>query len=156
MEQNELVGLIEQNIINLHYLGLALRADADAMSEYTRQQTFMMVRLYVGGRAKLKDIAKREFTTVPNLCAMFRKLERDGMILRESDPKDRRNAYYVVTDKGAELCKKIHARFRNDISEMIYSARLDDKDTKRLLDASRTTCEMLSRLDRNNAYNFTK
>jgi DNA-binding MarR family transcriptional regulator len=156
MKANELKNLVERNIINLHYLGLALRAEADAASGYTRQQTFILVSLWRSGRSKLKDIAKREFTTVPNLCAMFRRLERDGLVLREADTQDKRNAYYSVTDKGIALGEKVQAIFHDKIQSMLRDLNMSAEEKKKLLDASRTVYAALARLDKDDKYRFPR
>ena len=91
MARKEFVRLIEENMTIMDRLMDRVKSQMIRDVEYTRSQISVLVRLYVGGRALLKDIAYREFTTTPNLCATFKILESRGLVLREIDEHDRRN-----------------------------------------------------------------
>ena len=85
MSRKEFVRLMESNIWMLDKYADKLRIDQAQLSGFPRQQMSILVRLHQGGRAMLKDIARREFVSTPNLCAVFRKLESDGLVLRVVD-----------------------------------------------------------------------
>ena len=93
MARKEFVSLLEDNIWTLDKLSDKLQLDRAGSTGYPRQMVSILVRLHLGGRAKLKDIARREHVSAPNLCAAFRKLERDGLVLRTTDDDDRRNTW---------------------------------------------------------------
>ena len=93
MARKEFVKLMEENVLILDRLADRLRIDPSTLSGYPRNQMVVLVRLYMGGRARVKDLARREGVAAPNLCASFRKLERDGLVLRMADVRDRRNVY---------------------------------------------------------------
>ena len=118
MARKEFVRLMEENVLILDRLADRLRLSPEHVSGYPRNQMRVLVRLWLGGRARLKDIARRECLSAPNLCASFRKLERDGLVLREADDTDRRNVWYSVTDTGRDLAMQVMENFRFGIDKM--------------------------------------
>ena len=145
MARKEFVSLLEDNIWTLDRLADKLRLDRVVMTGYPRQLMSILVRLHNGGRAKLKDIALREHVSAPNLCAAFRKLERDGLVVRTTDEDDRRNTWYNVSPAGAELA--IHAMdlFRDGAEKMF--ANISKEDEKRLTNALRALKEVLNNVE---------
>jgi DNA-binding MarR family transcriptional regulator len=107
-----------------------------------------LVRLHNGGRAKLKDIARREHISTPNLCAAFRKLEHDGLVIRATDDEDRRNTWYCVSPRGAELSLQAMDLFRQGVEKMFSG--ISKEDEKRLTDALRTLRSVLNNVELNN------
>jgi DNA-binding MarR family transcriptional regulator len=73
------------------------------IGDYSQSQLKFLVCLRVSGRAHLKDIARREGVPTANLCAMFRKLESNGLVVRDVDDDDRRNVWYSVSAEGAKV-----------------------------------------------------
>ena len=67
MARKEFVKLMEQNIWTLDKIADKLCLDRVDTTGYPRQQMSILVRLHNGGRAKLKDIARREHVSAPNL-----------------------------------------------------------------------------------------
>ncbi len=105
----------------------------------------VLVRLYMGGRARLKDIASRETVSAPNLCASFRKLEHDGFIARDIDERDRRNVWYSVTPAGEELARRVMENFRIGIDRMF--ANLPRADEERLTGALKIMNSVLKAME---------
>ena len=105
----------------------------------------VLVRLHLGGRARLKDIAAREGVSAPNLCAAFRKLEQDGLIARDIDADDRRNVWYSVTSAGADLAMHVMENFRSGIDRMF--ANLSKADEERLTTAMKTMNSILKTME---------
>ncbi len=128
MSRKEFVKLMEENVLILDRLAYRLRLEPSTLSGYPRNQMSVLVRLHMGGRARLKDIARREGVSAPNLCASFRKLEQDALVLRVIDEADRRNVYYSVTEKGRELAIKVMNNFRNGIDKMFSGIARSDED----------------------------
>ena len=87
MAHKEFVKLFESNILLFDKLADRLKRAPSVLAGYPRQQLSILVRLHIGGPALLKEIARREMVTAPNLCATFRKLERDGLVSRRIDEK---------------------------------------------------------------------
>ncbi|MBQ2005209.1 MAG: MarR family transcriptional regulator [Alphaproteobacteria bacterium] len=145
MSRKEFVTLLENNIWTLDRLADKLRLDRSEATGYPRQLLSILVRLHNGGRAKLKDIARREHVSTPNLCAAFRKLEHDGLVVRTTDDEDRRNTWYCVSPRGAELSIRAMELFR-DGAEKIF-ANISKDDEKRLTNALRTLKEVLNNVE---------
>ena len=148
MARKEFVRLMEENIWTLDKIAEKLRLDRVDTTGYPRQLMSILVRLHNGGRAKLKDIARREHVSAPNLCAAFRKLERDGFVVRTIDEDDRRNTWYCVSARGAELAAMAMDMFRVGI-ERVFSG-LSREDEARLTDALRTMRDVLKKLELKN------
>lgn len=145
MARKEFVRLIEENMTIMDRLMDRTKAQSMRNAEYTRSQISVLVRLHLGGRALLKDIAYREYTTTPNLCATFKILESRGLVLREVDEKDRRNTWYSVTPAGAAVAKKMIADFENTIGQVF--AGLSREDEEKLVGAMTTINKVLSGME---------
>ena len=148
MARKEFVALLEDNIWTMDKLSDRLGLARSGQTGYPRQLISILVRLHNGGRAKLKDIARREHVSAPNLCAAFRKLERDGMVVRTIDEQDRRNTWYCTSERGSELAVAAMDLFRTGI-ERVFSG-MSREDEKRLTDALRTMHDVLINVELKN------
>lgn len=148
MPQKEFVNLIEQNMIVLAWLTDRLKISNSVFFRHPRQQLELLVRLYLGGRARLKDISERECTPTSNLCATFRILESQGLVRREIDESDRRNTWYSMTSKGEKLAIQTIELFRARIMEIF--AGLNKADEARLTSALRTINELVTKIKEEN------
>lgn len=148
MARKDFVRLMEENIWTLDKIADKLRLDRVDTTGYPRQMMSILVRLHNGGRARLKDIARREHVSAPNLCAAFRKLEADGLVVRTIDEDDRRNTWYCVSERGAELATVAMDLFRSGI-ERIF-ADVSREDEMRLTDALRTMRDILKKVELGN------
>lgn len=149
MVQKDFIHLIEENVFILGRLADRLKVDPSKFSKYTKLQMAALVRLHVGGRAKLKDIASRECITAPALCAMFKKLERDGMVARVVDQDDRRNTWYSVTPAGSREVGRVLEKFRKGIATLFSDISVADES--RLTQAVQTMNEILKKMEIVNA-----
>ena len=127
MACKEFIRLMESNVLALDKLAERLRKEPLDSGMYPKNQMTVLVRLHMGGRARLKEIARRELVPTPNLCATFRKLERDGMVTRTIDENDRRNTWYECTAAGAKLADKALDGFRNALARMFENITPDDE-----------------------------
>jgi DNA-binding MarR family transcriptional regulator len=148
MARKEFVALLEDNIWTMDKLSDRLGLARSGQTGYPRQLISILVRLHNGGRAKLKDIARREHVSTPNLCSAFRKLERDGLVVRTTDDEDRRNTWYCVSPRGAELSLQAMDLFRQGVEKMFSG--ISKEDEKRLTDALRTLRSVLNNVELNN------
>ena len=103
----------------------------------------------MGGPARLKDIARREMVTAPNLCAAFRKLERDGLVSRRVDEDDRRNTWYAVTQAGQQIAVQAVDAMRAAIEKLF--ADLSREDEVALTAALKTINGILNKMELTNA-----
>lgn len=145
MPRKEFLRLMDENVAILDRLANRLRLEPSRVPGYPRHLISVLVGLYRGGRARLKDIAQREGLSTPNLCAAFRRLERDGMVSRSVDEDDRRNTWYAVTPHGAEIARDTINRFRVAIASMF--AGMDAEDEARMNQSLRTMNEILKKLE---------
>lgn len=148
MARKEFVRLMEENIWTLDKIADKLRLDRVETTGYPRQMMSILVRLHNGGRAKLKDIARREHVSAANLCAAFRKLEADGLVVRTIDENDRRNTWYCVSDSGAELAVVAMNLFRAGVERVF--ANISREDEARLTEALRTMRDVIKKVELNN------
>ncbi len=148
MARKEFVRLMEENIWTLDKIADKLRLARVDTTGYPRQLMSILVRLNNGGRARLKDIARREHVSAPNLCAAFRRLEADGLVVRAIDEDDRRNTWYCVSESGAELARVAMDMFRSGI-ERVFSG-ISREDEVRLTQALRTMHEVLKKVELEN------
>ena len=151
MARKEFVRLIEENIWTLDKIADKANIGRMDATGYSRQMISILVRLHNGGRARLKDIARREHVSAPNLCAAFRKLEADGMVIRAIDEGDRRNTWYCVSSEGAEMARIAMDLFRTGIERVFAS--LSREDEARLTDALRTMRDVIKKVELNNEQN---
>ena len=151
MARKEFVRLMEENIWILDKIADKAHMERAETADYSRQMMSILVRLHNGGRARLKDIARREHVSAPNLCAAFRKLEADGMVVRTIDENDRRNTWYCVSSTGADKACAAMNVFRNGI-EHVFSS-LTREDEARLTDALRTIRDVIKKVELNNEQN---
>lgn len=149
MAHKEFVKLFESNILLFDKLADKLKREPSFLAGYPRQQLSILVRLHIGGPARLKDIARREMVTTPNLCAAFRKLERDGFVLRKIDEQDRRNTWYSVTKAGEQVAAQAMDAMRNAIDRLF--SKLSCEDESALTNAMKTINNILTRMEITNA-----
>lgn len=149
MARKEFVKVLESNLFILDRLSDRLQKNPIVLSGYPRQQLSILVRLHIGGPAKLKDIAHREMVTAPNLCAAFRKLERDGLVSRRIDEKDRRNTWYSVTAAGEKIAIQAMDTMRSMIESLFASLSRTDEDA--LTKSLKTINNILTKMELANA-----
>jgi DNA-binding MarR family transcriptional regulator len=59
-----------------------------------------------GGRLRLSELADRVVITQSGISRLVDRLEREGLVRRETDPEDRRSYHAVLTSEGeARLCR---------------------------------------------------
>ncbi len=149
MARKELASLVWKNILSFAKLSERINRSQMSFSDYSRTQMQLLIRLYLGGRVRLKDLAAREFVPAPNLCTAFRKMERDGLVLRAVDEEDRRNTWYSVTEYGAQVANEIIEMLHNAICEMFKD--IDKKDEEELVRSFKSMNEILIRMESKNA-----
>jgi len=143
MARRVYVDLIEDNLKILDWLNGRVRGNPN-WSGYTKQQFATIVRLRMTGRAKLKDIAKRNDIPSSNLCLVLKGLESDGLVSRQVDDDDRRNTWYALSPAGNRIADRAMADFRKRITKLF--ARLDAADEARLTSGLQTLNDVLNKL----------
>ena len=149
MAHKELASLMWKNILAFAKLSERINRSQMSFSDYSRTQMQLLIRLYLGGRVRLKDLAAREFVPAPNLCTAFRKMEHDGLVVRAVDEDDRRNTWYSVSEHGAHVADQIIEMLHNAIGEMFKD--IDKKNEEELIRSFKTMNEILSKMENKNA-----
>ncbi|MDR3208375.1 MAG: MarR family transcriptional regulator [Rickettsiales bacterium] len=121
---------------------LRRNGEDESFKKYSRPQLKILVRLNTAGRARLKDIARREGIPSANLCAAFRKLESNGLILREVDAADRRNTWYSVSKAGAATAREAIKSLHRRVSD--FFEKISREDGEKLVGALRQINEILN------------
>lgn len=85
------------------------------------------------GPRRVTELAASEGVAQPSMTAMITTLERDGLVERRADPRDKRAALVTVTDAGRDLV----ARRRRLGAALVTSTlgELSDADRSALADA---------------------
>jgi len=149
MPRKELARLLEADILIFDKLAGRLHREPGLDTDLSGVQMSILVRLFNGGRARLKDIARRERLTAPNLCAVFRKLEAKGYVARAVDESDRRNTWYSVTGSGADLAVRAIETFRSTIVKMFSD--ISHQDEIMMISALKQINSILTKMELNNA-----
>lgn len=84
------------------------------------------------GKNRISDISRIMLVPGANMTGIAKRLERDGFLLRESDPSDERVTILQITAKGKKTLEKIKDE-KDRILEKVLSG-FSDKDKVELLD----------------------
>ena len=118
-------------------------------SKNTRQQMFVLVRLYLTGKIKLKDFAVIEVMSTANLCSVFKKLEQDKLVVRSTDPNDHRDTWYEVTKTGKVLAEKIIDKYMSALESLCRVLPINEQET--LAETIKTANGILQKMEELNA-----
>jgi DNA-binding MarR family transcriptional regulator len=64
-------------------------------------------------------LSEKLLVTAGNLTGIVDRLEKQGLAFRETNPKDRRQTFIKLTDKGREYCDKIIPQHTQEISRLL-------------------------------------
>ena len=84
------------------------------------------------GRNKISDISRIMLVPGANMTGIAKRLERDGFLIRKSDPSDERVTILQITAKGKRTLKNIKEE-KDRITENLLSG-FSQKDKMELLD----------------------
>ncbi|MCB9894594.1 MAG: MarR family transcriptional regulator [Planctomycetes bacterium] len=76
------------------------------------------------------SLSEKLLVTAGNLTGIVDRLEKQGLAFRETNPKDRRQTFIKLTDKGREYCDKIIPQHTHDIARLL--AGLSDNTVQNL------------------------
>ena len=149
MTHAEVTELMAENMRIMGRLSSRLQPLLEENTKYSRQQMSVLVRLYLAGKIKLKDFASREVISTANLCAVFRKLEQDKLVVRSVDENDHRDMWYEVTKSGRALSEKLIDKFMKGLESLCKV--LPEQDEDRLAGTVKTINEILKKMEILNA-----
>ena len=84
------------------------------------------------GRNKISDVSRIMLVPGANITGLAKRLEKDGFIIKKSDPKDDRVTLLEITPKGKKTLKNIEKEKDQWLELMMKS--LSKKDKVELLD----------------------
>jgi DNA-binding MarR family transcriptional regulator len=98
-----------------HYFSRIARAFTRIGDERLRPLGFATAQLPVltalkgGARLSQRDLARWAKVEQPTMAQLLSRMERDGIIRRETDPKDRRSSLVALTDEARAKLPAGHA-----------------------------------------------
>ena len=78
-------------------------------------------------KLRMHELADRVTISRSGLVRFVDRLERAGVVSREACPTDRRGAYAVLTDAGAELMRKMWPVYAQTLNEA-FASHLEDSE----------------------------
>jgi DNA-binding MarR family transcriptional regulator len=85
-----------------------------------------------GGRMRVGELGERLVIQPYNMTRLLDRLEADKLLKREKAADDRRGAIAVLTDKGAELRRRIWPHYRKAI-QLVFASALTDSESEALV-----------------------
>ena len=149
MTHAEVTELMAENMRIMGRFSSRLQPVWGVASKQSRQQMFILMRLYLAGKIKLKDFAAREFISTANLCSVFRKLEADKLVIRTIDKNDHRDMWYEVTKSGRALAEKLIDKFMQELEGLCKVLPSEDED--KLAETVKTMNGILKKMEALNA-----
>ena len=149
MTHAEVTELMAENMRIMGRFSSRLQPVWGVASKQSRQQMFILMRLYLAGKIKLKDFAAREFISTANLCSVFRKLEADKLVIRTIDENDHRDMWYEVTKSGRALAEKLIDKFMQGLEGLCKV--LPEEDEDKLAETVKTMNGILKKMEALNA-----
>ena len=91
-----------------------------------------LVTVEVGGEGSMtqKKLADACLLDVTTMSRTLDRMEQAGLLVRESNPDCRRSWLIALTDKGADIAKKVQQIFEE--TDKIYCSNLSEKEAEQL------------------------
>jgi DNA-binding MarR family transcriptional regulator len=84
-----------------------------------------------GGRLRMNDLADRVLLSRSGLTRLIDRMQREGLVTRESCPSDARGLYAVLTPLGRDRLTAATPTYERGVREYVLS-RLDEADLRML------------------------
>jgi MarR family transcriptional regulator, 2-MHQ and catechol-resistance regulon repressor len=127
--------LIEKNHLTLSTLVVFTRAEhvihkkemeTIKKSCLTPTQFGVLEALYNKGDLRICELIEKILTTSGNITVVIKNLEKDGLVIRSSDPQDKRSCIISITDKGKKIIEDIFPEHIKNI-ESIFNVLTDEE-----------------------------
>jgi len=82
-----------------------------------------------GGRLRMNDLADRVLLSRSGLTRLVDRLQREGLVVRQTCPSDARGLYAVVTPAGQDRLAAATPTYRQGVRDYVLS-RLDEDDLR--------------------------
>lgn len=96
---------------------LKKRLNKDGFGHVKPAYLWPLLSLWVEDGLKVSDIAREAGLDTSTMTGLLDRMERDGLVARTADPKDRRTLRIHLTDEGAKLQKPIIAKTLEVVDE---------------------------------------
>ena len=111
------------------------RLESDNLSRFnlTQAQFGVLAHLSANEGITQQTLSERLFVTKGNVCGLIGRLEERGLVVRSSDPDDRRANHLELTPAGRELIEQVipvNDHFINDYMSVLDP---DEQETLRIL-----------------------
>lgn len=78
------------------------------------------------------ELSKKLLVTAGNLTGIIDRLEQQGLVRRETNPKDRRETFIKLTAKGLDTCSEIIPQHERDLIKIFSGLKPEVVDTLRV------------------------
>jgi MarR family 2-MHQ and catechol resistance regulon transcriptional repressor len=93
----------------------------------TMTEFSVLMVLYHGGPTPLGELSERILLTGASTTYTVKKMEKRGLIVRESRSEDKRIVMGVVTEKGRALARKIAPLHATELAEAMHRLSTEEK-----------------------------
>ena len=87
-------------------------------SGLTPAQFGVLEALYSKGDLRINELIEKILTTSGNITVVIKNLEKDGLVHRNVDPKDKRSCIISLTNKGKQCIEAILPKHVSNISDI--------------------------------------
>ena len=101
----------------------------------TEAQFYVLELLYHKGDMKIKEIVEKTFSSGGTMTVIIDNLEKEELILRKQDPRDKRASLISITEKGYSVVEKVFNNHINNLDKVL--GVLEDKEKENLIDLLR-------------------
>ena len=95
----------------------------------TMTEFSVLMVLWRGGSTPLGELSERILLTGASTTYTVKKLEKRGLMARESRSEDKRVVMGVITEKGRTLAKKIAPLHATELAEAMHRLSTEEKKT---------------------------
>ena len=93
----------------------------------SQEQLFILYRLYVKDGQSQRELADKKLNDYPNITRMIDKLEKKGLVVRESDETDRRVCIVKLTKKGRDLFDEQQPVMNEEIGRLSFGVSPEEE-----------------------------
>ena len=94
----------------------------------TEAQFYVLELLYHKGDLKIKEIVEKTFSSGGTMTVIIDNLEKDGLIIRKQDPKDRRASLISITEKGYFVVDKVFSNHIENLDKVLAVLKEEEKE----------------------------
>jgi DNA-binding MarR family transcriptional regulator len=80
-----------------------------------------------GGRTRITEVGRIMLVSGANMTGLAKRLEKNGFIQRNSDPRDERVTLLQITDKGKAVLKEIETTHDDLLENMLQGFSEEDR-----------------------------